>query len=291
MACALIVLGQAGGNEAATHVVGPVLQAVACVLLLICVYAGRPSPSVEPSESPESVWQSVSKVSHARPGLLAVFLVCFMGVFLLVVTTTTLVTFILPESYFSKARVMLRPGPTSAAPAPGVPGGSGAFDPRYLQTQREVIGSDTILRQAIGDLDLNKAWGIRYAAGESLHTPETMALLRARMDLRPVRNTSIIEIGIYSEKSDESAKIANAIAVAYRDHSNGSGAAASVSDTPHVEILYRAVAPFRPMRPNKPLNITLGVVMGLVLGLVVGGCACWASFAMGRKGPPKLAPG
>ena len=31
--------------------------------------------------------------------------------------------------------------------------------------------------------------------------------------------------------------------------------------------------------------------LGLGLGLVVGGCACWASFAMGRKGPPKLAPG
>jgi hypothetical protein len=73
LACALIVLGQAGGNEVATHLVGPVLQAVACVLLLIGVYAGRPSPSVEPSGSSESVWQNVSQVARARPGLLIVF--------------------------------------------------------------------------------------------------------------------------------------------------------------------------------------------------------------------------
>jgi uncharacterized protein involved in exopolysaccharide biosynthesis len=61
-------------------------------------------------------------------------------------------------------------------------------------------------------------------------------------------------------------------------------------DAPRVEILDRAVPAYRPVRPNKPLNITLGVVMGLVLGLVVGAGACWAAFAMGRKEPPPVVP-
>jgi uncharacterized protein involved in exopolysaccharide biosynthesis len=38
------------------------------------------------------------------------------------------------------------------------------------------------------------------------------------IELRPVRNTSLIEIRVSSEKPDEAAKIANAIAEAYRDH-------------------------------------------------------------------------
>ena len=284
------MLGQAVGSEVTVHLLGPMLQALGCVLLLVGVYAGRPSPSVVPPGSAESVWPSVRKAARARPGLLTVFLRCFMGVFLLVVMSATLITFIMPESYVSKARIMLQPGPASAAEASGGQGAPGAFDPRYLQTQCEVIGSEAILGQAITDLDLNRVWGRRYAAGDPLHTSETMALLRGRIDLRPVRNTSVIEIRSYSEKPDEAAKIANAIAEAYRDHSDRVRAGASVPNLPRAEILDRGVPAFRPVRPNKLLNITLGVVMGLVLGLVVGAGACWAGFAMGRKEPSPVAP-
>src|ERR1039458_2644757 len=38
------------------------------------------------------------------------------------------------------------------------------------------------------------------------------------MDLRPVRNTSLIEIRVFSEKAEEAARIANAIAEAYKAH-------------------------------------------------------------------------
>ena len=43
-------------------------------------------------------------------------------------------------------------------------------------------------------------------------------MLKGRMDLRPVRNTSLIEIRVMSEKPDEAAKIANTIAEVYKKH-------------------------------------------------------------------------
>jgi capsular polysaccharide biosynthesis protein len=289
LTCALVVIGRLARSDVAVNLIGPLLQGVAWVFLLAAVYAGRPIPSAPPTASPESVWQRVSQVVHARPGLLTVFLVCFTSVFLLVVMSATLITFLLPESFVSKARVVLRPVATSAAEASTLQGASAALDPHFVQTQCEVVGSEAILGKVIGDLDLNREFGKNFANGERLKTSETMMLLRGRIDVRPVRNTSVLDIRLYSEKPEEAAKIANAIAEAYRDYLNPPAAGASSSGAARVEIIDRAVPGFRPIHPNKPLNITLGVVMGLVLGLVVGGGAWWAGLALGTKQPRKTA--
>ncbi len=81
-----------------------------------------------------------------------------------------------------------------------------------------MIQSEVILGQVIERLNLNKEWGKKYANGDILKTPETMTLLKGRIDLRPVRNTSLIEIRVYSEKAAEAADIANAVAEAYKTH-------------------------------------------------------------------------
>src|SRR6266481_1548140 len=140
-----------------------------------------------------------------------------LAVFLLVVITATLVTFILPESYSSTTRIKIE------RDVPDVPGLSdrpqaGGYDPYFIQTEFEVIQSEVILGKVVTDLDLNKEWGKKYAGGETLKTTETMALLKGRMDLRPVRNTSLIEIRVFSDRPDEAAKIANAVAQAYKNH-------------------------------------------------------------------------
>ena len=54
--------------------------------------------------------------------------------------------------------------------------------------------------------------------GTRLKTSETIGMLKRAIDLRPVRNTSLIEIRVFSEKADEAARIANAIAEAYKAH-------------------------------------------------------------------------
>src|SRR6266436_2403516 len=136
-----------------------------------------------------------------------------LAVFLLVVITATLVTFILPESFSSTTRIKIERDVTDVpgmSDRPAMPG----YDPYFIQTEFEVIQSELILGKVITELDLNKEWGKKYAGGETLKTTETMAVLKSRLDLRPVRNTELIEIRVFSERPEEAAKIANAIAEA-----------------------------------------------------------------------------
>ena len=141
-----------------------------------------------------------------------------LAVFLLVVITATLVTFILPESFSSTTRIKIERDQTDITAMYPERGMMAGYDPYFIQTEFELIQSELILGKVIEDLDLNKEWGRKYAGGERLKTTETMALLKMRLDLRPVRNTSLIEIRVFSEKPDEAAKIANALAEAYKAH-------------------------------------------------------------------------
>src|SRR2546427_6379260 len=77
--------------------------------------------------------------------------------------TATLITFILPESYASTARVKVEPGP----------GISEQQLSAFVPTERDVIGSEIVLRRAIEALNLNERWGEKYAGGERLKTQET----------------------------------------------------------------------------------------------------------------------
>jgi capsular exopolysaccharide synthesis family protein len=140
-----------------------------------------------------------------------------LAVFLLVVITATLVTFILPESFSSTARIKVERDQTDISGLAERQYAS-SYDPYFIQTEFEVIQSEMILSKVISDLDLNKEWGKKFANGETLKTTETMALLKGRMDLRPVRNTSLIEIRVFSDRPEEAAKIANAVAAAYKNH-------------------------------------------------------------------------
>src|SRR6266478_7810086 len=139
-----------------------------------------------------------------------------LAVFLLVVITATLVTFILPESYSSKARIKIERD-QSDIPGMSTAQFGGGYDPYFIQTEFEVIQSELILGKVIEDLELNKEWGKKYAGGDLLKTPETITLLKGRMDLRPVRNTELIEIIVFSENKEEASKIANAVADAYQN--------------------------------------------------------------------------
>lgn len=140
-----------------------------------------------------------------------------LAVFLLVVLTATLVTWILPVSYSSEARIKVDrdvsdiPGMTQAPLLPG-------YDPYFIQTEFEVIQSERILSNVVHQLNLSVEWGKKYAGGERLKTQETMTLLRNRMDLNPVRNTSLITIRVFSQDAEEAARIANEIAETYKEY-------------------------------------------------------------------------
>jgi capsular polysaccharide biosynthesis protein len=190
------------------------------------------------------------------------FLADFLLVFLLVFGAAAFITTILPESFLSTARVNLTPNTAEAPQTPGSRTASGTYDPYLLQTECELMKSEEILGSVIKALDLDRKWGERYGSGEPLKPAETMTLLKSRMDLHPVRLTSLIGISVYADQPEEAARIANEIAQVYKNHNNLSPF--------RVEIIDKAVPGLRPVRPNKPLNFAVGALLGLVLGTVAG---------------------
>jgi capsular exopolysaccharide synthesis family protein len=140
-----------------------------------------------------------------------------LAVFLLVVITATLVTFILPESYSSTARIKVE---RDQSDIPTLMGQSsmGIYDPYFIQTEFEVIQSEVVLGKVIESMNLNEKWGKKYNGNQKFTTTETMAVLKRQIDLRPVRNTSLIEIRVYSESPEEAATLANNIAIAYQEY-------------------------------------------------------------------------
>src|SRR6267142_3594866 len=74
-----------------------------------------------------------------------------LAVFLLVVITATLVTFILPESFSSTARIKIERDATDIDGLSARMAMSG-YDPYFIQTEFEVIQSEIVLGKVIKDL-------------------------------------------------------------------------------------------------------------------------------------------
>lgn len=141
-----------------------------------------------------------------------------LAVFLLVVITATLVTFILPESFESTARIRVERDVSDIDPIGGKQFMGGDYNPYFIQTEFEVIQSRTILGRVINSLKLDQLWATKYGATEKLRPEETFELLKNIIDLRPERNTSLIAIRVFSDKPDEAALIANTIAQEYQKY-------------------------------------------------------------------------
>lgn len=141
-----------------------------------------------------------------------------LAVFLLVVITATLMTFVLPVAYLSTARIKVDRGGADIQEF-GTTRMQGQYDPYFIQTEFETIKSEAVLSNVVSRLSLNEVWGKRYNNGERLKTPRTLEMLKNRLALNPVRNTMFISIGVYSgESPEEAAALANAVAEAYRGY-------------------------------------------------------------------------
>ncbi len=141
-----------------------------------------------------------------------------LAVFLLVVITATIVTFILPEAYSSKARIKVERDVTDVPGVMGQPSMSGIYDPYFIQTEFEVIQSEKILDRVIERLDLDTRWQAKYNSPQKLKNSESRDLLRHMIELRPARNTSLIDITVFSDDKEEAKLLANTIAEVYQDY-------------------------------------------------------------------------
>ena len=88
------------------------------------------------------------------------FFKVFLLVFIPVLGLSVAITFILPESYASTARIKVE------SDAPAAAGQSPAYDPYFIQTTFEIIQSELVLGPAVEKLKLNEKWGKKYFNGE-----------------------------------------------------------------------------------------------------------------------------
>lgn len=86
-----------------------------------------------------------------------------ISVFLLVVITATLVTFILPERFASTASMKVERDKSDIDEISGTSMRFNPYDPYFVYTEYETIQSETILTNVVDMLDLNTAWGIKYS--------------------------------------------------------------------------------------------------------------------------------
>ncbi|HWH70034.1 MAG TPA: hypothetical protein VNT26_11660, partial [Candidatus Sulfotelmatobacter sp.] len=113
----------------------------------------------------------------------------FLAVFLCVFGGSALITFLLPETFVSVARVRI-----AAAEQ------AGNFQ------------SPATLGAVAEQLDLNRALGQQYGERKPLPTERTVDLLRRSLLVAPVRGTNLVEIRVYNHSPTEAARLANAIA-------------------------------------------------------------------------------
>ena len=139
-------------------------------------------------------------------------------VFLITAIIATAVTFILPESYASTARIIVEPDISDISMGEERSVSQVAYDPYFLQTTYELIQSQAVLSNVVSALNLNVEWGRKYYNGETLKTSEAIEFLKRRMHLDTIRNTKYITITVYNEDKNDAAKLANAVADAYQNY-------------------------------------------------------------------------
>jgi capsular exopolysaccharide synthesis family protein len=170
---------------------------------------------MEPAKTQPSQEASLHFLDYWR--IIRIRKTIIITVFLITTIIATVVTFLLPASYASTARIKIENDSPDITPISGGMSYS-PYDAYYIQTEFEIMQSELVLGRLISKLNLNEEWGKKYNGNTPLKTDETMELLKGRMRLSPERNTKLIDITIYSEDRDDAARLANGIAEAYRDY-------------------------------------------------------------------------
>jgi len=133
--------------------------------------------------------------------------------FLLVMVTAGVTVYFLPREFFSKVTMEVKPDNSGPINVFGNSGRAG-MDPMFVTTQFQILQRKEILYPVIEKLKLVDAW----SSGPNKMSQEAAFLKLGRMvDPREVRNTGLIEIGVFSTDAQEAANIANTLAVVYRE--------------------------------------------------------------------------
>ena len=138
-----------------------------------------------------------------------------LGLTLLVVATTAVITALRPKWFLSTAQVRVeRPDGEVKLFAQSV----GGFDPSHLQDQFRIMQSPKILRPVAERLSLGERLAPMVGSPAALPMDVVVALLRDRMlQLESPRGSSLIEINVLAQEPTLAAEIANAIASVFAE--------------------------------------------------------------------------
>ncbi len=137
-------------------------------------------------------------------------------VFLLVVATTVGVSLLLPKQYTANASVVIdvKPDPVAAMAFPSM------AMPGFMATQVDIITSDRVALRVIRDLklldnpQLREQW-LDETQGKGTIEQWLVDLLQKKLDVKPSRESNVIQVGYQSPDGRFAAGLANAFAQAY----------------------------------------------------------------------------
>ena len=135
--------------------------------------------------------------------------------FMLVMVSAAVTCYFLPKQYFSKVTMEVKSDGTAFQIWSNDSGVRGADSMKLTPTQYQIIQRKEILYPVIENLKLTETWST--IPGQRLPREEIYDQLSAQMEIREVRNTDMLEIGVWSTDRQEAANIANMIAVVYQD--------------------------------------------------------------------------
>lgn len=142
-----------------------------------------------------------------------------LSVLFAVVVLTVVVSLVLPKKYTTSAAVLVdlkATDPVSGSTAPGM------LSPTYMATQIDLIKSDRVAQRVVRNLKLDQSPSMRRqwteaTEGKGNYEAWLAALLQNSLDLKPSRESNVINIGYKSVDPKFAATMANGFAQAYID--------------------------------------------------------------------------
>jgi len=133
--------------------------------------------------------------------------------FLLVVVTAGITTYFLPRLYQSTVILEVEQNNQKIRIfSEGFQGGMGQ-DPRFATTQYQIIQRKEMLYPVIESLGLVKRWSEKFGINSK---EQAYYKLRGMIDVKELRNTSLLQISVDSTNPQEASDLANSIAQEYQ---------------------------------------------------------------------------
>jgi polysaccharide biosynthesis transport protein len=134
-------------------------------------------------------------------------------VFFLVMVTAGVTIKFLPREFLSTVTMEVKQDNSGPMRVLGE-GSARGYDPQFVTTQFQILKKTEILYPVIEQLKLIDEFS---PPGQKMSLQQVYSKLRNSLNLTEVRNTSLIDIGVYDTDAQRAANIANTIAVVYKE--------------------------------------------------------------------------